>query len=89
VPFIRLDANNLSGSLPDFDKHDLPLVFFTTHNNLMGLMPTSLLQFPSSRLVHLTRNLLQSPASMFADEVQTDVIEAVKTGNFCQLDPDP
>ncbi|KAF8733825.1 hypothetical protein HU200_014675 [Digitaria exilis] len=89
VQVAQLDNNKFSGTLPNFDEYSLPQVFSVAHNRLTGLVPASLPKKLSSGSVYLSGNLLQGPVPVFAVKVQTDVIEAARTGSFCRLDIGP
>ncbi|CAL5339050.1 unnamed protein product [Camellia sinensis] len=59
--------------------------FSVTDNGITGLVPVSLVNLPSLKVVNLTNNLLQGPTPKFHSLVAVDM--TIRTNSFCLSDP--
>ncbi|KAJ6890854.1 hypothetical protein NC651_024380 [Populus alba x Populus x berolinensis] len=82
---IWLQGNDFTGPLPDLSGlislEDLNL----RDNSLTGVVPPSLLNISTLRVVNFTNNKLQGPTPSFATTVDVDMIPG--TNNFCLDNP--
>jgi Leucine-rich repeat (LRR) protein len=87
---LQLSHNAFTGSLPDFSEFTQLSVLSVDHNQITGIVPSSLPRLEAIYSVYLSGNLLQGPVPEFnISSVQTDVANASATGSFCRLDRGP
>ncbi|KAL1338810.1 hypothetical protein HN51_033393 [Arachis hypogaea] len=79
---IWVHGNNFTGPIPDFSNHDSLYDVSLRDNKLTGVVPESLVNLPSLKVVNLTNNRLQGPPPKFRDGVRVD--DVINQGNqFC------
>ncbi|KAK1644862.1 hypothetical protein QYE76_062667 [Lolium multiflorum] len=86
---LQLSHNAFTGSLPDFSEFTQLSVLSVDHNQITGIVPSSLPRLEDIKSVYLSGNLLQGPVPEFNISVHTDVAKASATGSFCRLDRGP
>ncbi|XP_072985007.1 receptor protein kinase TMK1-like [Typha latifolia] len=80
-----LQSNAFSGPLPDFSKLIDLVDLDLRDNQFTGLVPASLTELKSLKVVTLTNNLLQGPVPVFKNPNMTlDVVAS--TERFCRTD---
>jgi kinase len=81
---VWLHGNSFSGHLPDFSGLIQLQNLSLRDNSLTGVVPLSLLDLKSLKVVNLTKNMLQGPMPKFDDSVVVDIDD---TNSFCLQDP--
>ncbi|KAG6602019.1 Receptor protein kinase TMK1, partial [Cucurbita argyrosperma subsp. sororia] len=82
---IWLHSNSFSGRLPDFSRLKDLQVLSLRDNKFTGLVPSSLMNSESLKVVNLTNNLLQGPVPLFKTGVVVDL--ANDSNSFCLSKP--
>lgn len=80
-----LQSNSFSGPLPDFSGLNELQNFSVRDNNIVGLVPQSLVKLKSLKILNITNNLLQGPTPKFDPSVSVDMISG--TNSFCLPNP--
>ncbi|XP_047322343.1 receptor protein kinase TMK1-like [Impatiens glandulifera] len=78
---VWLHGNSFSGPLPDFSQLNSLQDLSLRDNRLTGLVPDSLVNLQSLKVVNLTNNMLQGPRPMFNPKVALDLVK--NTNSFC------
>ncbi|GJS38356.1 receptor protein kinase TMK1-like protein [Tanacetum coccineum] len=81
---VWLHGNSFSGHLPDFSGLIQLQNLSLRDNSLTGVVPLSLLDLKSLKVVNLTKNMLQGPMPKFDDSVVVDIDDV---NSFCLQDP--
>ncbi|CAL5396833.1 unnamed protein product [Camellia sinensis] len=82
---VWLHSNSFSGPLPELSGLTGLQNFSVRDNRITGLVPVSLVNLPSLKVVNLTNNLLQGPTPKFHSLVAVDM--RIGTNSFCLSDP--
>ncbi|XP_028058710.1 receptor protein kinase TMK1-like, partial [Camellia sinensis] len=82
---VWLHSNSFSGPLPELSGLTGLQNFSVRDNRITSLVPVSLVNLPSLKVVNLTNNLLQGPTPKFHSLVAVDM--TIGTNSFCLSDP--
>ncbi|CAL5396841.1 unnamed protein product [Camellia sinensis] len=82
---VWLHSNSFSGPLPELSGLTGLQNFSVRDNRITGLVPVSLVNLPSLKVVNLTNNLFQGPTPKFHALVAVDM--TIGTNSFCLSDP--
>ncbi|XP_047312346.1 receptor protein kinase TMK1-like [Impatiens glandulifera] len=82
---VWFQSNEFSGPLPDFSGMINLESLNLRDNHFTGLIPLSLTNLSSLRIVNLTNNLFQGPIPKFRNSVDVDFVK--DTNSFCLPDP--
>ncbi|CAL5396837.1 unnamed protein product [Camellia sinensis] len=82
---VWLHSNSFSGPLPELSGLTGLQNFSVRDNRITGLVPVSLVNLPSLKVVNLTNNLLQGPTPKFHSLVAVDM--TIGTNSFYLSDP--
>ncbi|WJX16763.1 hypothetical protein P8452_06752 [Trifolium repens] len=80
---IWVHGNLFTGPIPDFSKHDQLYDVSLRDNQLTGVVPSSLTNLTSLKIVNLTNNNLQGSPPMFPNGVEVDMDLVKGTNSFC------
>ncbi|XP_010315276.1 receptor protein kinase TMK1-like isoform X2 [Solanum lycopersicum] len=80
-------GNQFTGPLPDFSGLTQLEDCNLRDNSFTGLVPDSLVNLPSLKVVNLTNNILQGPTPQFPSSVRVDMLD--NTNSFCLSQPGP
>ncbi|KAL3639118.1 mitogen activated protein kinase [Castilleja foliolosa] len=82
---VWLHSNGFTGPLPDFSDLKNLETLSLRDNSFTGLVPLSLVNLESLKVVNLTNNLLQGPMPVFKEPVSVDMTR--DTNSFCLKQP--
>ncbi|KAL8142135.1 hypothetical protein V2J09_015167 [Rumex salicifolius] len=82
---VWLHSNAFSGPLPDLSGLKNLETFSARDNLFTGVVPLSLVNFESLKVVNLTNNLLQGPMPAFKSSIEVDMTDG--TNSFCLPQP--
>ncbi|KAK3023967.1 hypothetical protein RJ639_042857 [Escallonia herrerae] len=82
---VWLHSNGFSGPLPDFSGLNGLESLSLRHNAFTGVVPMSLVNRGSLKVVNLSNNLLQGPTPEFNSSVLVDMVK--ETNSFCLPNP--